>query len=323
MTVSDSLSCFEAQVPAELSSVVASRRLVDSAAKSWGIAEGVADDAALVISELVTNAVLHAGTPVEVSVRRMGQGLRLEVGDGSSRLPVVGAERPEELLSTRSMSGRGLALVAATVDRWGADPVGRGKVMWAEVGTGRRHAVVVEAPAPRLVQAEVLDDPSAVWAGVTSLTAMAAEGRRVYLIGVPVRLLIESNRQLADLHREIQFLGLDPESPAELADLAETSREISAYLEGLPPVGRAEAALARGESVVDLDVDLPDEVVNAFDRLGTLVERVGQDFGPEHLLAVPASEEVTAYRQWCRDEITAQLTGRSPQPCPLAENTAS
>jgi anti-sigma regulatory factor (Ser/Thr protein kinase) len=321
VTVSDALSCFEALVPAELSSVVASRRLVDSAAQAWGIADNVADDAALVMSELVTNAVLHAGTPVEVSVRRMGQGLRLEVGDGSSRLPVVGADRPEDLLSTRSMSGRGLAVVAATVDRWGADPIGKGKVMWAEVGTGRRHAVVVEAPAPPMPRAEVLDDPSVAWAGVTSVTAMAAEGRRVYLVGVPVRLLIESARQLADLRREIQFLGLDPDSPAELLDLAQTSREISEYLDGLPPVGRAEAALARGEAVVDLDVDLPDEVATAFDRLGTLVERVGRDLGPDHLLAVPASEEVTAYRRWCRDEITAQLTGREPEPCPLAGPT--
>jgi anti-sigma regulatory factor (Ser/Thr protein kinase) len=323
VVASDSLSCFEALVPAELASVVAARRLVEGAARAWGIAGSVAEDAALVMSELVTNAVLHAGTEVQVVVRRLGQGLRLEVGDGSSRLPpIVGADRPEDLLSTRSMTGRGLAVVAATVDRWGADSVVSGKVTWAEVGTGQRHAVIVEAPVMPAAVAEVPQDPSALWAGVTAVTAVAAEGRRVHLVGVPVRLLIESARQLADLRREIQFLGLGQDGTAELLDLAETSREISSHLDGLPDPGRAEAALARGESLMDLDVDLPDEVVRAFDRLGTLVQQVGENLGSDHLLAVPASEEVTAYRRWCRDEITAQLTGEPPRPCPFTAAAA-
>jgi anti-sigma regulatory factor (Ser/Thr protein kinase) len=322
----DALGSFEALVPAELGSVVAARRLVESAARTWGIPDPVADDAALVMSELVTNAVMHAGTPVQVVVRRMGQGLRLEVGDGSSRLPVVGAERPEDLLSTRSMTGRGLAVVAATVDRWGADPSRSGKVMWAEIGTGRRHVTAIDS-RPSLVPPSLATSrlPAAAWAGVTEVTAIAAEGRRVHLIGVPVRLLIESSRQLADLQREIQFFGLDPRgSGGAASDLARTSREISAEL-SLPQAGRdvAEAAMARGEALVDVDVDLPWAVVAAFDRLGSIVRRVGETLGGEHLLTVPPSEEVNAYRRWCRDEITAQLTGRPPRPCPFADAVAS
>ena len=68
-----------------------------------------------------------------------GGGLRIEVSDANDHLPVVDAERPEELLANRSMTGRGLAMVAVTADRWGADPLpGGGKVTWAELGTGSR-----------------------------------------------------------------------------------------------------------------------------------------------------------------------------------------
>jgi len=318
--LSDSVNCFEAVVPAELASVVAARRLVQSAATTWGIDDGIAADAALAVSELVTNAVLHAGTPVDVSVHRLGRGIRLEVGDGSPRLPVVGADRPEDLLATRSMTGRGLALLAATVDRWGADPVGTGKVMWAEVGTGRRHPIAISTPPP----AGAWSDPAASWAGVTSVTAIAAEGRRVRLIGVPVQLLVESARQLADLQREMQVVGLDHNGPVELVALADASREISAQMSDLRHDGSdlAEAAIARGESVIDIELQVPEDAVAAFDRLGSLVRRAAETLVGRHVLTVPPSEEVIAYRRWFRDEIEAQLTGRPPRPCPLAAAAA-
>jgi anti-sigma regulatory factor (Ser/Thr protein kinase) len=322
--VSDSVNSFETFVPAELGSVVASRRLVESATTSWGVDDEVAADAALAVSELVTNAVLHARTGVHVVVRRLGRGVRLEVGDGSGRLPLVGADRPEDLLATRSMTGRGLALIAATVDRWGADPVGTGKVMWAEVGTSRRRPLAVDSPAPVKVSPEIPAVPAASWAGSTSVTAMAAEGRRVHLIGVPVRLLVESVRQFTDLQREMAVVELDQHGPAELVALAETSQEISAHIYSLQADSDiAEAALARGESVIDLDVDVSEDAMAAFDRLGSLARRMGEAVVRPHVLTLPPSDEVTAYRSWYRDEIAAQLTGQPPRPCPFAAAAAS
>jgi anti-sigma regulatory factor (Ser/Thr protein kinase) len=309
---SNSVNSFEAQLPAELGSVVASRRLVEAAARTWGIATSVSEDAALAVSELVTNAVLHAGTVVHVTVRRLGRGMRLEVQDGSARLPVVGADRPEDLLAIRSMTGRGLALLAAAVDRWGADPLGTGKVMWAEPGTERRYAVPVGPEAPKVAMGS---QPA-----MTNAAGVAAPGRSVHLIGVPVRLLVESTRQFADLQREMQVLGLDHNGPAELVALAETNREISAQIGSLRHAGSevAQSALARGESVIDFDVVVPDNAVDAFDRLGSLIRRVGDTLFRRHLLTMPPSAEVTAYRRWYRDEIAAQLRGRPPRPCPFA-----
>jgi anti-sigma regulatory factor (Ser/Thr protein kinase) len=322
----DSSSCFEAQLPAELSSVVAARRLVESAAASWGLPPDVCKDAALAVSELVTNAVLHTGTVLTVRVRRLGRGIRLEVYDGSTTLPLLGTDRPEQLLATRSMTGRGLALLAGIVDRWGADPLPNGKSMWAEIGTGPRrldamHSSGLAAPS---APPEFPVSPSGAPEGVTSATVVAHGGRRVHLIGVPVRLLVESARQFADLQREIQVVGLDHNGPKELVALAQTSHEISARIGSLRQAGAdvAEAALARGESTIDFDVEVGDDAVDAFDRLGSLIRWVGDALVRRHLLTVPPSDEVTAYRHWYRDEISSQLGGRAPQPCPLVATPA-
>ncbi|HEY3809963.1 MAG TPA: ATP-binding protein [Acidimicrobiales bacterium] len=315
MKAVDSISSFHAQLPAELASVVAARRLVESAADTWGLPAAVTEDAALAVSELVTNAVLHASTVMHVTVSRLGSGVRLEVQDGSTRLPVVGAERPEDLLATRSMTGRGLALVAGTVDRWGADPIAAGKVMWAEVGTGQRHVEAVEAVAAPMVATELVSAAP----GHTSVTAMAAQGRQVRLIGVPVGLLVESARQFADLQREMQVMAMDHHGPAGLVALAESSQEIAARIGSLRQAGRdvAEAALARGEAVVDFDVVVADDAIDAFDRLGSAIWGASDAEVREQLLTTPPSEEVAAYRRWYLDEIAAQLTGQAPRLCPF------
>jgi anti-sigma regulatory factor (Ser/Thr protein kinase) len=320
----DQLSSYDAQLPAELGSIVAARRLVEAAAATWGVDEAAAEDAALAVSELVTNAVLHVGGQIGISLRRLGRGMRIEVRDGSDRIPVVGVERPEDLLATRSMTGRGLALVAATADRWGADPLSSGgKIMWAEVGTGRRHlAVAVVATGP--AQAASLH-PEAAAAGVRAVTTVAAEGRHVHLLGVPVRLLVESSRQMADLQREIQVLGLDRSVPSGIANLAQASKEISACIETLSETARdvGEEALARGDAIVDFDLTVSDDVLTVFERLGTLMRQVGGSLVERHLLTLPPSREVVAYRLWYRDEVASQLRGRPPRPCPFAEATIS
>lgn len=81
--------------------------------------------ARLVLSELATNAVLHAGAPFVLRAWYDGHTLRLEVEDTSSRLP--------SLLQGGVMSGRGLHIVEALSQRWGAELRGDGKVVWAEV----------------------------------------------------------------------------------------------------------------------------------------------------------------------------------------------
>jgi len=104
------------------------RRFV-SAALAGGSFEQRTDDAVLVVSEMVTNALLHAEPPVTVNLVQLEDALRIEVRDGAHR-PVL-AEAPA---SDDSMTGRGLAVVDALAARWGVDPEPEGKLVWAELG---------------------------------------------------------------------------------------------------------------------------------------------------------------------------------------------
>jgi anti-sigma regulatory factor (Ser/Thr protein kinase) len=313
------------QFPPELESVVAARRTVVDAATVWRLPENVVEDAALAVSELVTNVVFHAGTKAELTVRRLGSGLRVEVRDGSTKLPRVTANDPADLLEIRSMTGRGLALVAVTADRWGVDPDRGGKVVWAEVGTSRRMVSPQPAPAfppaphPRRIAA------ASRAAGITQVISVARQGRQVHLVGVPVRLLVESVRQLTDLQREMQQMGLGRTAPMELRDLVKASQDIESHIGHLRETGldAAQAALTRGEEYVDVDMTVPDDAGKYFDRLATVLSRAASRLARRYLLTLPASREVVAYRLWWRDEVLAQLAGRPPRRCPIPATAAS
>lgn len=313
------LGRYEAQLPAELESVVAARRLMASAASAWNLPETVRSDGSLAVSELVTNSVLHAGTLIDIAVRRLGDGVRIEVSDGSGRLPVVDAARPEDLLANRSMTGRGLALVAAMSDRWGAEPDGDGKTVWAEVGTGRR--VLSELPPPVFPPAprEAPVPPEAFAAGVVTRTAVTGGGRRVRLIGVPVDVLLESTRQLADLQREMQVMAMDHSAPPEVARVIQAGKPWTTAIDVWADSDRrrAERAFARGERTVDFDVEVPDDVVARMDGIAQWLARTASRLVRRHLLTLPARPEVTAYRQWYAEEIFSQLSGGDPRPCPV------
>lgn len=311
---------FDAQFPAELESVVASRRLVAAALRSWNLENQVAADAQLTVSELVTNAILHAGTPVGLTICRLGRGVRIEVSDGSDYIPVVGAPNPDDLLANRSMTGRGLALVASAADRWGADPLaGGGKMVWAELGTGQRRVASARPPAyPPMPPAPQLA-PFERAAGLTTASAVTGGGRKVHLIGVPVRLLIESNRQLADLHRELQVMAMDHSGPDEFEQLVARNHELAALVDRWAENDRGlgEAALARGAKRMDFDVEVPPDIESGMDRFVAWVRTVSSAMMRPHLLTMPPSPEIAAYRDWYRDEIMSQLAGQPPRPCPL------
>jgi anti-sigma regulatory factor (Ser/Thr protein kinase) len=107
---------------------LASRRFVSSVLTRRPYEDRVhLADARLVVSELASNAVLHASTPFAVSVRSTGSAVRISVRDESPTRPVMRNGGPA------SLSGRGLHLVAAMADDWGVDAGADGKTVWAEL----------------------------------------------------------------------------------------------------------------------------------------------------------------------------------------------
>jgi anti-sigma regulatory factor (Ser/Thr protein kinase) len=104
------------------------RTLLGTSFACWGPDQSGLDDAALVLSELVGNAVRHAtGDVMQVRLRRTGRVLRISVRDGSPVSP-----RPRTA-AVDDESGRGMQIVEALSHRWGWEPVPGGKVVWAEV----------------------------------------------------------------------------------------------------------------------------------------------------------------------------------------------
>ncbi|WP_333773656.1 ATP-binding protein [Streptomyces sp. IBSBF 3136] len=95
--------------------------------------EALAETLVLLVSELVTNAVVHTGRPAVLrlslpdAAAEPAATVRLEVADSSSRAPVP------RCAGSDSTGGRGLALVDCLADRWGWSPEGSGKSIWCEL----------------------------------------------------------------------------------------------------------------------------------------------------------------------------------------------
>lgn len=117
---------FVAVLPPTAASAGVARELTMSQAQDWGVA-ALSDDLALVVTELVANAVRHAGTDIEVRLFQLAHGVRLEVADGSTR-PL----RPRAS-SVEDEGGRGLLLVDALSTRYGVEADAQGKRVWAEL----------------------------------------------------------------------------------------------------------------------------------------------------------------------------------------------
>lgn len=109
-------------------SVSESRSFVRTVLGSWGL-PGLRDDAALLVSELVSNAVVHARTPLTLTVswRRASSRVRVTVHDGSPVHPCV------RDFDVTAAAGRGMQIVAALAHSSGVEPNAPGKDVWFEL----------------------------------------------------------------------------------------------------------------------------------------------------------------------------------------------
>ncbi|QNP65635.1 SpoIIE family protein phosphatase [Streptomyces genisteinicus] len=118
-------------------SVAAARAFVRDTLQGWGHAD-VVDDAVVLTSELVTNAVIHAGTAADVLCLRSEDGVRVEVGDRypEREVPMQGAG--QGFASLDRENGRGLLLCAALASRWGVEYTPTRKHVWFRLDLPQR-----------------------------------------------------------------------------------------------------------------------------------------------------------------------------------------
>lgn len=282
-----------AEFRAEPSTARAARRFVTQSLSEWGLEEP-AEAAVLLVSELVTNALLHAGTDLVIKLAEGGDSLRVEVLDGSSAAPAIRHYAPD------AATGRGLGLVAALSTQWGVTPSDDGKAVWFELPShesgGDRSApsavVGPSAPADHSLVVHLLDLPvPLVWASMQYGDALLREVTLLALDGDP---------EVGGLERwQVPPLDLEP----VLMPVRQAVRDgvVSTKVTAAFPTGAGSSALRRLAVVAEAN------------RLAT----------EGHLLLPAGLPEVNACRSWMLGEILRQEEGGEPRPWVMPPTTTA
>jgi anti-sigma regulatory factor (Ser/Thr protein kinase) len=266
--------------------------------------DDLVDSAQLGVSELVTNAVLHAVPPITVSLRGTRSHPRIEVHDGSDRPPEIQGRMTDEdfLLST---FGRGLGIVAWYSAAWGADLSGEGKTVWFEP--------VAEPHPGEDVPGDVFDLAEAVEHRLAD-AEQPDELVHVRLLNLPVRVFADFRRRYEELTRELRLLalahGTDYPVSHEFAQLAievEQERRQALGTDGL------DKAIAAGLDRVDLDYWVPRSAPATMGRLLELLEKANEFCRQERMLAVAATPQQLELQRWYLNEFVRQGAGEAPR----------
>ncbi|MCB0906194.1 MAG: ATP-binding protein [Nocardioidaceae bacterium] len=257
------------------------------------------DSAQLGVSELVTNALLHADEPFSIRLRGTSDHPRIEVCDGSLEPPVlnfVDIDDPDDLLST---FGRGLNIVARCAVAWGAAIEPTGKVVWFEP---------TEVPQQGALPPGALFD-------LQDLPLARPEPQipvRVQLRGVPVDAINGLRQHYHDLRREVRLLSLAHEEDYPLArDLTDVfTRFDHAYpREATEHFDRAAAA---GRATTDLEIMADAAHLDTYEQMLALLDLADEFCRAQRLLSLARSPEQVVFQQWFLGEFIRQGHGEAP-----------
>ncbi|HWG65429.1 MAG TPA: SpoIIE family protein phosphatase [Streptosporangiaceae bacterium] len=136
----------------EPASVAAARKFVRETLQTWlgpapaGDDPALVDDAVLLTSELVTNAVVHARTPVQVTCKLAASVVEVVVRDNHPARMVPGPDEHETVPAERT-SGRGLLLPSALATAWGVSYGPAAKAVWFRLGVSGEATTIDPAGA--------------------------------------------------------------------------------------------------------------------------------------------------------------------------------
>ena len=258
------------------------RAFVGEALEEAGL-PGFEDSATLLVSELVTNAIVHARTPIEVAVVATAATVYVGVSDSSGQLP---ARRD---YGTQATTGRGLALVDLIAARHGTETHDDGgKTVWFELGAAddKVHQITDQQDTP--------PDPTAV---------------DITFRGLPLRLARVWQQYVASLMREYLLLiwELDGDVDGRLADqalAADALADVAATLDAAPPPGAGDH--------VDVTLELARQHGERFVGLDRLLEAIMGMDGRDDMLTPRMQPEMRRLRRWICAEVRHQLAGHAP-----------
>jgi len=252
----------------------------------------VLESARLLVSEVVTNAIVHARSEVGLTVSVLDDSVRIEISDHSPHLPTL---RSYDRTST---TGRGLDLVHTLATDSGVVTHGDGKIVWFTLGVPGGAPDRASAP---LREAEV----------------------DVRLCHVPVALYCVWHEHAAALLRESLLVRLseDRDEQWRLADEIAVANEALAVLSA--STRTLFEAHDQGREHLDAAVRVPRTLVPAFADLRSVLERAEHMAASGVLLAPTSQPEAVALRNWCCAEVARQTSGLAPTPWRLAADPSA
>ena len=266
----------------------------------------VTDCAALLASELVTNAVLHAATPLCITLHILPGRIRVDVADRNPSFPSV------KEYGTDAATGRGLTLFNTLASDWGVQAVDGGKIVWFELP--------VDFPVPPAS----LSDGSFRFdlAGITQTDVHGESDDSpevsIRLLGTPVALLQKSSEEYEGLFRELRLMKersvTAPDAPRLPERLSVLVTQIGTSFKRLGPDmdDMWQQAVDNGVEFFDWTLDLPQAALSAVEFYDAMLD-VADEFGlTQRLLTLPVSETSVAVRRWFLSELSGQLHGEAP-----------
>lgn len=293
MVIVGDLVQLERSLPPRAASAAAARRLVSQALADSARAD-LEDSALLAVSELVTNALVHAGTDIGVHVSVDQRGVLVAVRDGNPHLPTVHRRARE------SGTGRGLRLVEGLADDWGIDQQVDGKVVWFRIGE---------------TDPDGHDDDARD--GVDGQTV------RVELRGFPLLIHAAWQEHSRTLLREYLLVSLtEGDEVAAFQRHADACEALNLLAEQAPALDLGADPRSLMSDAVEprvtaevFELDVPRDVLGSFDVLERMMSEA-VDLADQGGMLVPGTQpEVREMRRWLGDQVLAQaLTGAEPEP---------
>lgn len=275
---------------------VVTRQLVD-----MGRPELV-DDVIAVVTELVANAVIHAGAPIELSLKPAGAGVRVEVSDGS---PVIPRWTPAAMSATTT-SGRGLILVNRVASTWGVQAHGSGKTVW----------VLLDEPTGP-VEESSYEELLATWADDDEPAPSPTTGTVRVVLTVDVQLMLDSRAHTEDLVRELQLLVFSQDTAPAVAPIVHLAHRLAlatrAFHEGRNQMlTQTLLAAQRAQTDVTLDLRLQRDSGEAASEWLAALDEADALTDQGVLLLPPFLPELVEFRRHYIATILDRLQQRTP-----------
>jgi anti-sigma regulatory factor (Ser/Thr protein kinase) len=330
----------------ESASVPRARRFV--AEELSDLSAETVDVARLLVSEVVTNAVLHAGTEVVLTLDRDDSTVQVQIKDTNPSFPVMRSHSPE------AGTGRGLHVLDRLATRWGTSPVHGGKVVWFEIPTtaGVESGAQTVAGAGEVAGARAgeLDSPDGSdvagldsgasadgYGDDTKIDAATDAGEhsgglrdprpprsrdegsesddliKFRWVALPLAQMDRTAEHYDAVLREF-YLVLEREPTARATVPGRLIALMDELTKFAPLISSVEQDLERarrsGMASIDVHLDLPTEIGPLALRLDNLLDETDAYCGAGiELLSLEPTSEVVALRKWLIGELVRQAEG--------------